>query len=141
MTCNLTIDKYSLFRIVMFIFLLFIFYFCLFRAAPMAYGSSQVRGHIGAIAADLYHNHGMPDPSHVCNLHHSSQQCWILDPLIEARDRICVLMDTSQDHYHWATMGTPVMFIFLKSFFEIESVINNILNSFLVEIIKYTTCF
>ena len=26
------------------------------------------------------------DPSHVCNLHHSSRQCQILDPLSEARD-------------------------------------------------------
>ena len=34
-----------------------------------------------------------PDPSHVCNLHHSSWKHWILNPLIEARDRTCVLMD------------------------------------------------
>ena len=26
------------------------------------------------------------DPSHVCNLHHSSQQHWILSPLSKARD-------------------------------------------------------
>ena len=26
------------------------------------------------------------DPSHVCNLHHSSYQCWILNPLSRARD-------------------------------------------------------
>ena len=32
----------------------------------------------------------------VCNLYHGSQQCWILNPLIEARDRICTLMDNSQ---------------------------------------------
>ena len=28
----------------------------------------------------------MQDPSHVCNLHHSSRQCGILNPLSEARD-------------------------------------------------------
>ena len=28
----------------------------------------------------------MPDPSWVCELHHSSWQHWILNPLIEARD-------------------------------------------------------
>ena len=28
-----------------------------------------------------------PDPSHVCDLHHSSQQLRILNPLREARDR------------------------------------------------------
>ena len=27
-----------------------------------------------------------PDPSHVCDLHHSSWQHWILDLLSEARD-------------------------------------------------------
>ena len=27
-----------------------------------------------------------PDPSHVCDLRHSSQQRWILNPLSEARD-------------------------------------------------------
>ena len=36
------------------------------------------------------------DPSHVCNLHHSSWQRWILNPLSKARDQICNLMDTSQ---------------------------------------------
>ena len=29
----------------------------------------------------------MPDPSHICNLHHSSWQRQILNPLGEARDR------------------------------------------------------
>ena len=29
-----------------------------------------------------------PDPSHVCNLHHSSWQCQILNPLSKARDQI-----------------------------------------------------
>ena len=36
----------------------------------------------------------MPDPSCVCNLHHSSWQRQILNPLSEARDQICILMDT-----------------------------------------------
>ena len=27
-----------------------------------------------------------PDPSRICDLHHSSQQCQILNPLREARD-------------------------------------------------------
>ena len=34
-----------------------------------------------------------PDPSRVCDLHHGSQQCWILNPLSEARNRSRVLMD------------------------------------------------
>ena len=38
----------------------------------------------------------MPDPSCVCDLHHSSQQGRILNPLSEARDQTLILMDTSQ---------------------------------------------
>ena len=38
----------------------------------------------------------MPDPSHVCDLHHSSWQHQILNLQNEVRDRTCVLMDTSQ---------------------------------------------
>ena len=37
----------------------------------------------------------MWDPSHVCDLHHSSQQRQILNPLSEAGDRTCVVMDAS----------------------------------------------
>ena len=37
-----------------------------------------------------------PDPSHICDLHHSSQQRQILNPLSKARDSTCVLMDASQ---------------------------------------------
>ena len=40
------------------------------------------------------------DPSHVCNLHHRSQQCWLLNPLMEARERTRVLMDTSWVSYY-----------------------------------------
>ena len=36
-----------------------------------------------------------PDPSRVCNLHHSSWQHWILNPLSEARNQALILMDTS----------------------------------------------
>ena len=34
------------------------------------------------------------NPSHVCNLHHSSWQHWILNPPREARDQTHILMDT-----------------------------------------------
>ena len=42
----------------------------------------------------------MQDPSHVCNLNHSSWQCWILNTLGEARDRTHNLAGTSGIHYH-----------------------------------------
>ena len=36
----------------------------------------------------------MLDLSRICNLLHSSQQCWILNPLSEARDQTRILTDT-----------------------------------------------
>ena len=41
----------------------------------------------------------MPDLNHVFDLHYSSWQCWILNPLSEVKDRTCILMDTS-----WVTL-------------------------------------
>ena len=37
-----------------------------------------------------------PDPSRICDLHHSSLQCRILNPLTVARDRTHNLMDTGR---------------------------------------------
>ena len=54
----------------------------------------------------------MPDPSCVCELHHSSWQCRILNPLSKDRDWPCTLMDTSQVHFCCATMGTPISLFF-----------------------------
>ena len=42
----------------------------------------------------------MWDLSHVCDLHHSSRQRQILNPLSEARDRTRILMDPSRVCYH-----------------------------------------
>ena len=74
------------------------FFFLLFRAAPAAYGGYQARGQIGAGATSL---------------HHSSEQCWILNPLSEARDQTRTLMVASRICFCCATMGTPRMLSFL----------------------------
>ena len=63
--------------VLLFLFV-FVFVFLLFRAAPLAYGSSQARGRIRDVAAGL---------------HHSPRQHQILHPLSEARDRTRILMD------------------------------------------------
>ena len=47
------------------------------------------------------------DPSHVCNLRHSSWSHQILTPLSKARDQTCIL-DASQIGFHWAVKGTPI---------------------------------
>ena len=84
------------------------FFFGLFRDAPMAHGSSQAMGQTGAVAAGLHHSHRHARSEHVCDLHCSSQQCRTLNPLREARDQACVLMDTSQIHFCGAITGTPL---------------------------------
>ena len=47
------------------------------------------------------------DSSHVCDINHSSQQCQILNPLSEARDRTPNLMVPNWFRFHGATTGTP----------------------------------
>ena len=53
----------------------------------------------------------MPDPSHICNSHHSSQQHRMLNPLSKARDQTHNLMVPSGICFHCAMTGTPI-FIF-----------------------------
>ena len=63
-----------------------------FRATPTAYGGSQGRGPIGAVAA---------------RLHHSSRQCRIINPLSRARDQTqnlgfvnnCATTETPSKHF------------------------------------------
>ena len=70
------------------------FFFCLFWAAPLAYGVSQARGQIGAVASGLCHSHS--NAGSEPHLHHTSRQRRILNPLSEARDPTHILMDTSR---------------------------------------------
>ena len=75
------------------VLLLQISLFFFFRAAPTAYGRSQSRVQIGTAATSLHHSNSNEGSEHVCDLYHSSQQHWILNPLSEARDQINILMD------------------------------------------------
>ena len=47
------------------------------------------------------------DPSHVCDLHHSSRQHRIVNPPSKGRDRTRNLMVPSRIHFCCATTGTP----------------------------------
>ena len=60
-----------------------------FRAAHKAYGGTQARGRIGAVAASLHHSHSNAR-SELCL--QPAPQLPILNPLSEARDGTCVLM-------------------------------------------------
>ena len=82
----------------------------------VAYGCSQARGRIRAVAAGLCHSR--------------SQKCWIwiasalyttahsnagsFNPLSKARDWTFILMGTNQIHFHWAIMGIPCAAGFLN---------------------------
>jgi len=88
-----------------FSFFLFLFFLFFFRAEPTAYRVSQARGPIRATAYTTAT--ATQDPSHICDLHHSSQQCQILNPLSKARDPTRNLMVPSQIHFCCATTGTP----------------------------------
>ena len=46
------------------------------------------------------------DPTYIFDLHHSSWQHQMLNPLGEARDRTCILMDASRFRYHGTASGT-----------------------------------
>ena len=55
------------------------------------------------------------DPSLICDLHHSSLQHWILNPLIEARDRTHNLTVPSQIRFHCTTKGTPSLYLVMET--------------------------
>ena len=95
---------------------IFFFFFCLFRATLAAHGCSrlgveselQLLSYIIATATQ--------DPSCICDLHHSSRQSRILNPLRKARDRTRNLMVPVQILFCCATRGTPYKFIFLITY-------------------------
>ena len=53
------------------------------------------------------------NPNHICDLYHSSWQSWILNPLIEVRDQTRTLLDAPWVCNHWATTGTPDIYIYI----------------------------
>ena len=76
------------------VFLFCFWCFCFFRATPTAYGSFPARGWISCSCWPS--NHGSPNP------------------LSKARDRIHILMDTSQICFCWATTERPKIVWIMK---------------------------
>ena len=71
-------------------FYLFIYFF---MATPRLEKESELQLPAYATATATW------DLSHICDVHHSSWQCQILNPLSEAKDRTHILMDTIHVHY------------------------------------------
>ena len=90
------------------------FVFLLFRAVPAAYGGSYTRGGIRATAASLHHSHGNARSEPCLRPTPQPQQCWILNPLSQARDRTRNLMVPSRLRFCCTTMGTPTLICLKK---------------------------
>ena len=99
--------------LVLYVYVLFcfvLFWFCFVLGPDL----QHVEGPRLGVKSELYllaytTTTATPDPSNICDLQFSSWQCQILNPLSESRDWTCILMDTSQIGFRWATMGTPVL--------------------------------
>ena len=98
-----------------FLFYFYLLFFYLGGAAPTAYGDSQAGGLIGATAAIVT---AMLNPSCICDLHHSSRQHRILNPLNEVRDQTLNLMVPSQISFRCATTGTQYFFFNILNLFQ-----------------------
>ena len=62
---------------------------------------------LGVVAAGLHHNHSNARSKPCLWTAPQLTAPWIFNPPREAMDWTCILMDTSQIHFHWAMMGTP----------------------------------
>ena len=76
----------------------FLFLFCFFFLGPHPWHMEVPRLGVEGELQLLVYTTGtaMQEPTHVYNLHKSSWQRRIHNPLSEARDRTCIFMDTSQ---------------------------------------------
>ena len=97
--------------------------FCLLY--PAAYGGSQDRGLLRAVAAGLCHSTAILDPSHVCDLDHSnagSLTHWARPQIQPATSWFLV------GFVNHRAMGTPFFFFFwnyLKNYFFVVVLLNH----------------
>ena len=72
------------------------YFFFLFMVKPVAYGSLHVRGWIRAAAEADTTAMTTPDPSHICSLCCTLQQCRILNLLSKTKDETCIFTERYQ---------------------------------------------
>ena len=99
--------KINKLKVIFFLFLFLFFVSFLWMAADTLYGGSQARDQLELQLLGCTRATAMPDTSHVYNLYHSSQQCWILNPLSEAMGQTHNLMVPSWIRFCCAMRVTP----------------------------------
>ena len=89
----------------------FFFFFCLLRAALKAYGGSQARGWIRALASYLPKSQPQQRGIHAVSGTYNAAcgNAGFFNPLMEARDQTCILTDNSWFLTCWATTETPTL--------------------------------
>ena len=110
------------------------FFFLLFRALFVAYGCSQARGWIEAIAAGLRHSHSNIRSEPCLQPTPRFWKCWILNPLGKARDRTHNFMVSGQIHFHCTTTRTPIFTFYFLSWGEIAT-------KTLLSLIQWVYCY
>ena len=99
-------------------FIIFSFFLYFLRGVtPVEYGSSQLGIKLELQLPAYATAAATPDLSRVCDLHCSSWQCQILNPLSEVRDRTHVLMDTGCVCNPLSHKGNAIFSSFLISLF------------------------
>ena len=73
----------------------FFFFYCLLGLHPQHMEASRLGIELELQLPAYTTATAMPYPSFICDLHYGSWQHRILNPLSEARDRTCILMDPS----------------------------------------------
>ena len=123
---KLCLSSKSSVHIIFYIFFLFFFFFffCLLGATPAGHTEVPRLGIKLELQLPTYATAtAMWDLSHVFDLHCSSRQHQILNPLSVARDQTCILMDASQIRFPWATTRTPTFYSFTCWFHSSFSII------------------
>ena len=110
-TCWLTICmsslENSLFSSCAFFFFFLVFCSFIFRASPWHMEVPRPGVQSELLLPATATATAVPDPSRVFDLHHSSWQCQILNPLSEARDQTWTSWSLVGFVNHWAMTGTP----------------------------------
>ena len=105
-----------------FLFFFFFFFLVFWFLGPHSRHMEAPRLGVELELQLLAYTTAIPDRNCVCDIYHSSHQCQIINPLSEARDRACILMDASQIRFPWAPTRTPpVHLFFIKTQWAVSS--------------------